>query len=178
MKYIILFLIAIIFSGTSAFAQIVEIGQKAPDFELIGYNLKPVKLDDFKGKNLVLFFVPGAFTGVCTKELCSFQSSLESYNKLDASVVCVTVDSPFSNKNWAEKNNVKYPVLSDYSRKTIIDYGVTLENFAGMKGYTAPQRSLFIMDKEGIVRFIWIADNAGMEPDYKQVEQEVAKLKQ
>ena len=158
-------------------AQDVKVGEKAPDFSLTAYNLKQVTLDDFKGKNLVLLFVPGAFTGVCTKEICSFQSALSRFNELNAEVLCVTVDAPFSNKAWADKNEVKFPVVSDYSRKAITDYGVRIENFAGMQGYTAPQRAVFAIDKQGIIQYKWVAENPGLEPNYEEVEKEVAKLK-
>ena len=154
----------------------VEIGQKAPSFELVDTDLKPRKLRDFLGKKIVLAFYPGAFTSVCTKEMCTFRDSLFAYNALDAQVIGISVNDPFSNKAFAEKNDLSFPLLSDYRRRVVRRYGVALDNFAGMKGYTAAQRSVFILDKKGVVRFKWISDNPGREPNYKMLEQALKEI--
>lgn len=155
----------------------VEVGQKAPEVEFVDTERKQVKISDFKGKTTVLAFFPGAFTGVCTKEMCAFRDSLSKFSSLDANVVGISVDSPFSNKSFKEANKLNFAILSDYSRGGVKAYGIELENFAGLKGYTAAQRAVFILDKDGVVKSKWIAENPGIEPNYEQVAKEVEKLR-
>jgi peroxiredoxin len=90
-------------------------------------------------------------------------------NDANAIVLGIDVDAPFSNQAFIDKNNLTFPILSDYARTTVDAYGVALENFAGMNGYTAAQRSVFIIDENGNLMWKWIADNAGQEPDYDKV---------
>jgi peroxiredoxin len=154
----------------------VEIGERAPDVELVDTERKPVKISDFKGKRTVLAFYPGAFTGVCTKEMCTFRDSLSKFNSLDANVVGISVDPPFSNKAFKEQNKLNFPILSDYNRDAVRAFGVALENFAGLRGYTSAKRAVFILDKEGVVKFKWVSDNPGIEPNYEQVLSELSKV--
>ncbi len=155
----------------------VELGQNAPEVELVDTDRKQVKISDFKGKTTVLAFFPGAFTGVCTKEMCTFRDSMSKFNSLDANVVGISVDSPFSNKSFKESNKLNFPILSDYGRNGVRTYGIELENFAGLRGYTAAQRAVFVLDKNGVVRSKWVAENPGLEPNYEQVSKEVEKLR-
>ena len=157
--------------------KLVEIGQKAPDVELVDTEKKPVRISDLKGKTTVLAFFPGAFTGVCTKEMCTFRDNLAKFNSLSANVVGISVDSPFADKGFKDANHLTFPLLSDYDRRAVNAYGVPLENFASLKGYTAAQRSVFVLDKEGIIRAKWVAENPGIEPDYEWISSEVEKLR-
>ncbi|HVB11927.1 MAG TPA: peroxiredoxin [Nitrososphaerales archaeon] len=155
----------------------VETGQKAPNVELVDTDKKPVKISDYRGKPTLLLFYPGAFTGVCTKEMCTFRDSLAKYNQLGINVVGISVDGPFANKAFKDANGVNFPLLSDYAHEAIKAYGVTLENFAGLKGYTASKRAVFVLDKDQNVRFKWVSDNPGIEPDYNTVAKEAEKVK-
>ena len=147
------------------------LGQTAPSFTLLDNKRASVSLADLTAKgSVVLAFYPAAFTGVCEKELCRFRDSLADLNSLNASVVGISVDAPFSNAAFAAKNGVEYPLLSDYSRATVKAYGVALDNFAGMAGYTAAQRAVFIVNSDGVVTYEWIAPNPGVEPDYAAVQ--------
>ena len=136
-----------------------------------------MKISDFKGKTTVLLFFPGAFTGVCTKEMCTFRDSMANYNKLNANVVGISVDSPFSDKAFKDANQLSFPLLSDYAREAVKAYGVELPNFAGLNGYTAAKRAVFILDKDQNVRFKWVSDNPGVEPNYATVAQEAEKAR-
>ncbi|MGA2874046.1 MAG: peroxiredoxin [Nitrososphaerales archaeon] len=155
----------------------VEVGQKAPDVELVDTDKKMVKISEYRGKPTVLLFYPGAFTGVCTKELCTFRDGLTKYNQLGVSVLGISVDGPFANKGFKDANNLNFPLLSDYTRDAVKAYGVTLENFAGLKGYTASKRAVYVLDKDQNVRFKWIGENPGIEPDYNMVAREAEKVK-
>ncbi len=154
----------------------LEVGNKLPEVNLYGYDLKAKSLNEYRGKNLLIAFFPGAFTGVCTKEACTLQDGLGSFSQMNAVVIGITVDSPFSNKSWADKNGVTFPIFSDYSRQALKAFDVELNNFAGMEGYTAAKRSVFIFDKEGTLKYKWISDNPGIEPPYDELNTELSKL--
>jgi|TARA_B110000196_G_C20656153_1_gene435286 peroxiredoxin len=153
-----------------------EVGQKAPDFTLFDSAKQPTKLSDSKGKNVVLAFYPGAFTGVCTTEMCTFRDRFDSFNSMNAQVLGVSVDGIFAQKAFSDANNLNFPLLSDFNRETVEAYGVALPNFAGMEGYTASERAVFVIDKDGVIRFRWVGENPGVEPDYDEVQRQVDAL--
>ena len=154
----------------------VKVDEKAPDFTLPDTERKMRKLSDFYGKKLVLAFFPGAFTSVCTREMCSFRDSLVKFNELKAQVIGVSVNDPFSNAGFAERNMLSFPLLSDYNREVIRLYDIELKDFAGLKGYSVAKRSVFVLDKKGVVRYRWISDNPGIEPNYKEIEHVLEQL--
>ena len=121
------------------------------------------------------FFV-GAFTSVCTKEMCAFRDSMARLIDLKAQVIGISVNDPFSNKAFAEKNRLPFPILSDYNRDVIRTYGIESSDFAGLKGYTVAKRSIFVIDEKGIVRYVWITDDPTVEPNYAEVEETISKL--
>jgi len=125
----------------------INVGQKAPDFTIPDTDLKHRRLRDFLDKNVVLAFYPGAFTAVCTKEMCTFRDSLAKLSDLKAQVVGISVNDPFSNKAFAEASRLNFPLLSDYNREVVKIYGVSATDFAGLKGYTAAKRSIFIINR-------------------------------
>lgn len=151
--------------------------EKAPNFTLLDGARKAVSLSDFAGKTVVLAFFPAAFTGVCTKELCTFRDSLAAFNDVGASVLGICVDAPFSNAAFAEKNGLNFPILSDYDRKAVRAFDIAHDDFAGMAGYTAAKRSVFVIDGEGVIRYAWVAPNPGVEPSYDEVKAAVAALR-
>ncbi len=152
------------------------IGEKAPDFTLPDTELKPRNLREFQGQKIVLAFFVGAFTSVCTKEMCTFRDSMGRLTDLKAQVIGISVSDPFSNKAFAEKNNLPFPILSDYTREVIKTYNLEFPDFAGLKGYTVAKRSIFMLDRQGIIRYIWITENPSVEPNYSRVEQALSEL--
>lgn len=155
----------------------VKVGEKAPEFTLVDTGLKPRSLRDFLGKTTVLAFYPAAFTGVCTKEMCTFRDSLAQLNGIGAQVVGISADIPFSNKAFAEQNGLTFPVLSDYNREAIKAFGITFPDLAGLKGLTVAKRSVFVLDKQGIVRYAWVSEDPKKEPDYAEVTKAAQSLK-
>ena len=147
----------------------VTVGSKAPDFTLFDTEKKSRSLREFLGKKTVLAFYPGAFTGVCTKELCALRDSMSRFSELSAQIIGISVDSPFANKAFAAQNNLQFPLLSDFTRATIRDYGIVHEGFSGLTGYAASKRSVFVLDKDGVVRYAWVSENPGVEPNYEEV---------
>ena len=154
----------------------VEIGQAAPDFTLHDTGLQQRSLSEFKGKNVVLAFFPGAFTGVCTTEMCTFRDQTDQFNSLNAQVLGISVDPPFSQKAWADQHNLTFPILSDFGRQVVNQYGVPLPNMGRMEGYVAAQRAVFIADKDGVVRYKWVADSPANEPDYDEIRRTLDQL--
>lgn len=154
----------------------VAVGSPAPNFDLFDNARQRVTLEGQRGKTVVLAFFPAAFTGVCEKELCSFRDSLAALNDLNATVLGVSVDAPFANKAFADKNGLNFPLLSDYAREAVRAYDVAHDDFAGMPGYTAAKRSVFVIDPEGVVRYAWVGPNPGVEPNYDEVKAAVAKI--
>jgi len=154
----------------------VNVDDKAPDFTIVDTDKKPRTLKEFQGKNVVLAFFPGAFTGVCTKEVCTLRDAMARFNELNAQVLGISVDSPFANKAFANQNNLQFPLLSDYARTVLKSYGIVHEGFAGLEGYAAAKRSVFIVDKSGIVRYAWISENPGVEPNYDEVTKTLSTL--
>ncbi len=143
----------------------VEVGEKIPDLELVDTDLKKVKISDFKGKVVVLAFYPAAFTSVCTKEMCTFRDSLAKFNDINAIVLGISVDPPFSNKAFKEYNKINFPILSDYNRDAVKKLGIDWE-FPNLKGYVLAKRSVFIVDKDGKVVYKWVSEDPGKEPPY------------
>lgn len=154
----------------------IKVGDKGPNFMLPDADLKMRSLSDFLGRKVVLAFFVGAFTSVCTKEMCAFRDSMARLIDLKAQVIGVSVNDPFSNKAFAEKNMLPFPILSDYNRETIKTYGIETPNFGGLKGYTVAKRSIFILDKNGVVRYMWITEDPTIEPNYSEIENAIAKI--
>ena len=154
----------------------VEVGQKAPEFSLYDQDRKERSLSEFKGKNVVLAFYPGAFTGTCTTEMCTLRDRADQFNSLNAQVLGISVDSPFAQKAWADANNLNFPILSDFNRQVVNQYDVALPNLGGLQGYIAADRAVFVVDKEGVVRYKWLAPSPADEPDYEELRQALAQL--
>ena len=154
----------------------VSVGEKAPDFALPDTDRKMRRLSEFLGRKVILAFFPGAFTSVCTREMCSFRDSMTRLNELKAQVIGVSVNDPFSNKGFAEKNMLSFPLLSDYNREVIRLYGIELKDFAGLKGYSAAKRSVFILDQKGFVRYRWVSDDPAVEPNYEEIKRALEQI--
>jgi glutaredoxin-dependent peroxiredoxin len=155
----------------------VNQGEKAPAFTLSDADRKPRSLQEMlnpKGATLVAFF-PGAFTSACTKEMCALRDGLAEFNKLNAQVVGIDVNDPWTNKAFVEKNSLNFPILSDYTRDTVRQYNVYHENFGNLKGYTVAKRSVFILDQNGVVTYKWVSDDPTKEPNYDELKKAVAK---
>lgn len=151
------------------------IGQPHPALaNLYGTDRKPFDAAAFAGKKLVVAFYPAAFTGVCTKELCTFRDSIAALNEVGAQVIGVSVDAPFSNAEFAAKNGLNFPIFSDYTRATSTAWGVLMEGLGGLPGYTSSKRAVFVIGTDGNVVYEWVGPNPGVEPDYDAVKAAVA----
>jgi peroxiredoxin len=154
----------------------LSVGAKAPEFKLVDADKKEHTLSEYLGKKTVLSFFPGAFTGVCTKEMCAFRDSMANLNGMNAQVIGICPDSPFAIKVFAETNKLTFPILSDYTRTAIKAYDVLLENFAGLPGYVSSQRAVFVLDKSGIIKYVHVTANPGVEPVYDEINKALNSL--
>ena len=155
----------------------IKVGDKAPDFTLVTQTANGpelVKLGDLIGKsNIVLLFVPMAFTGVCTKEFCDISAGLSDYEALDAKVFGISGDNPFAQAAWAEKEGITIPLLSDYEHAVAAAYGVAYEQFlpeANLIMGGVAKRSAFVLDKTGVVRYAEVQDHPKDLPDFEAVK--------
>ena len=157
----------------------LSVGTKAPDFTLkskpVGGELKDISLNDQKGKqNTVLLFVPLAFTGVCTQELCDISQGISQYQALNASVIGISIDSPFSQEAWAKQENITIPLASDLNKKTAEAYGVLLPDLIGLGAVSA--RAAFVIDKEGIIQYSEQTPTPKDLPNFDAIKAALEKL--
>lgn len=162
----------------------ITIGTKAPDFTLstaTAEGPKQVTLSEEVGKrHILLLFVPMAFTGVCTTELCEISKGIGSYDSLDCTVYGISGDNPFAQQAWAQKEGITIPLLSDYEHSAAKAYGIAYESFLpqiglGMGG--VPKRSAFLVDRAGIVQYAESSDDPKQLPDFKAIHAKLAELK-
>ena len=156
----------------------IEVGSKAPDFSLKSKNAEGVTDINLSGnygsKNTVLLFFPLAFTGVCTEELCDVTAGLGSYTELNAEVIGISVDSPFTQEVWAQKENIGITLASDLNKQTARDYGVLLDDLMGFGATSA--RAAFVVDKEGTIQYAEQTETPKDLPDFDAIKETLAKL--
>ena len=154
----------------------VTVGDTAPAFTLRATDKREVSLSEFSGQTIVMVFYPGAFTGVCDKELCAFRDSMDALNKADAVVLGISVDSPWANAEFARKYNLEFELLSDLNREAVHAYDASFVGLGGIDGYVSANRVVIIVDSAGVVRYRWVAVNPGVEPNYDEVVAAAAAL--
>lgn len=153
----------------------IQIGQQAPGFSLYDSDKQKVTLSDYKGKNVLLLFFPQAFTGTCTKELCSTRDNIALYNQANAQVLAISVDSVFTLGKYKEEQHLNFPLLSDFNKETSTTYGALYDNFVfDMRGVS--KRSAFIIDKEGVVRYAEVLETATDLPDFTAIQKTLSEL--
>jgi peroxiredoxin len=155
----------------------IKVGDKAPDFTLVSLTANGpelVTLSDLVGKsNIVLLFVPMAFTGVCTTEFCEISKGITEYEALDAKVLGISGDNPFAQDAWAKKEGITIPLLSDYEHAVTKAYGVAYEQFLPAKNLImggVPKRSAFVLDKAGVVKYAEVLESPGDLPDFEAIK--------
>jgi peroxiredoxin len=151
----------------------LQIGQSAPPFKLYDIDHKLRTLKEFKGKTVVLIFIPATFGDVCTQELHAFRDSLSNFEAVDAQVVAITVSDPFANRAFAEQNRISFPILSDFNRVIIRAYDIVQEDLVGLTGFTAAKRAVFVISPEGFIRWKWVSDKIRVEPPYGEIQHAV-----
>lgn len=150
----------------------ISVGTKAPDFTLKtkrGEDLKDIKLsDNFGKKKTVLLFFPLAFTGVCTKEMCDVSAGISSYEKLDAAVYAISVDSPFAQEAWADKEKISLPSSVISTRKSAKPTALSSPDLIGLGSVSA--RAAFVIDKNGVIKYSEQTPTPLELPDFKKIQ--------
>ena len=156
----------------------IAVGSAAPDFTLkskTSTGLVDVKLSaNFGSKNTVLLFVPLAFTGVCTQELCDITAGLGAYSALNADVIGISVDSPFAQEAWAQQSKIGIRLGSDLNKATPKAYDVVFPNLAGIGDPAA--RAAFVVDKAGVVQYAEQTPTPKDLPNFDAIKATLAKL--
>jgi len=146
----------------------IEIGQPAPDFTLYDSTKNKITLSDMKGQNVLLLFFPLAFTSTCTAELCSVRDNISFYNNVNAKVFGISVDSLHTLAKYKADQNLNFTLLSDFNKDVSSLYGSIYDTFGyNMKGVS--KRSAFVIDKDGIVRYTEVLENASEQPNFKNI---------
>lgn len=151
-------------------------GQEAPDFSLFSSDKTKVTLSDYNGKNVLLLFFPLAFTGVCTKELCGIRDDIARYSNANAEVLGISVDSPQTLHKFKEDQGYNFPLLSDFNKEVSTLYECIYSSFTGMDMHGVSKRSAFVIDREGIVQYAQVLENAGDLPDFETINQTLDTL--
>lgn len=156
----------------------LTIGDTAPDFTLVTLTPEGPALfslaDQIGESNILLLFVPMAFTGGCTKEFCDITADINTYESLDAQVYGISGDNPFAQAAWAEKEGIGLTLLSDYEHKVTEAYGCAYESFLPEKNLImggVPKRSAFVIDKEGKIRYAEVLDVPSDMPDFAAIQE-------
>lgn len=154
----------------------IVIGQKAPSFKLFDTDKKEQSLEDYKGKNVVILFFPFAFSSTCTKEMCQMRDEHKIYKDLDAEIIGISVDSFFTLGKWKAELNIPFTLLSDFNKETADAYDSLYATWGfGYKGVA--KRASFVIDKEGIIRYIEILENASDYPNIDGIKAALNSLK-
>lgn len=154
---------------------VLQIGTKAPEFTLRASDTSEVSLSELKGKNVVILFFPLAFTGVCTTELCTMRDNYSEYEQLDAEILGISVDSPFTLAKFKEEQKLNFNLLSDFNKEVSRAYGALYEDFVlDMKGVS--KRAVFVVDKNGIIRYSEVLENAGELPNFASLIEALKSL--
>ncbi len=147
----------------------IEVGQQAPDFSLYDSDKNKITLSQLKGQNVLLLFFPAAFTGTCTKELCSVRDNISLYNDTNAKVFGISVDMIYSLAKYKEEQKLNFPLLSDFNKEVSTAYGCLYDTFSyDMKGVS--RRSAFVIGKNGIIQYAEVLDKATDLPDFDAIQ--------
>jgi len=150
-------------------------GQQAPDFSLYDSDKNKITLSDLKGHNVLLLFFPAAFTGTCTKELCSVRDNIGLYNDTDAAVFGISVDMVYSLSKYKEEQRLNFPLLSDFNKEVSAAYGCLYDTFSyEMKGVS--KRAAFVIDRAGIVRYAEVLEKATDLPNFEAIQKTLQSL--
>ncbi|PWT70753.1 MAG: peroxiredoxin [Bacteroidetes bacterium] len=154
----------------------LAVGSKAPFFKLYNTERREMSLNDFSGRTLVINFFPAAFTGVCTEQLCTNRDEVSFYKGLDAAVIGISVDMPFSLKAFKEKNNINFELLSDFNKVTIHEYEMYHTNFVcGIRGVA--KRGVVVVDHLGHIGYSEETANPGIQVNFAALKEALERMK-
>mgnify|MGYP001426672540 CR=1 FL=1 len=147
----------------------LQVGNKIPEFSFFDSNHTERNSKEFIGTKTLFAFFPGAFTDVCTDELCQIGDMMNRFNDSDVKVVGISSDSPFALDAWATQNGITYDLISDYNLDCINAFGVSFTGLAGLPEYRSSNRAVFIADQDGTLVYSWVGEHPGMVPEYDAI---------
>jgi peroxiredoxin len=153
----------------------IDVGSQAPDFTLMNQDRQPVTLSALlQNGPVVLAFLPGAFSSVCTNEMCTFRDSIANLDATNGQVVGITTDTFFTLKAWGDQQRLGFALLSDYNKEAIQAYGVVNPDMIGLKNIA--KRAIVVIDRAGVVRYREVLEDARNEPDYDKLRQALTQV--
>ncbi len=152
-------------------------GDRVPDLTLLGHDMRPASLADYRGQPLVVLFFPLAFSSTCTEEMCTVSEDFAAYRGLGAEVVAVSVDSPYTLNRFRQECNADFPFLSDFHREAAAAFGVLREAplRSGLRGTS--ERAAFVIDPEGKVVYSWVGEHPGVLPPFEEIKEAVKEVR-
>ncbi len=154
----------------------IAAGTRAPNFTLYNTEKKPVTLSDFEGSTIILHFFPAAFSGVCTEQVCASRDDHAFYSEIGATVFGVSIDTPYSLKEFKSKNSITFEFLSDFNKQVIHEYDMYQCNFSfGFRGVA--KRGVVVIDATGVVVYSEETANPGVQVNFAALKEAISKLK-
>jgi peroxiredoxin len=150
-----------------------QVGDIAPDATVFVRPREPVQLRSYQDQPLVLLFFPLAFSGVCTKEMCTVAEDYSAWENLGARVVGISVDSPYVNQKFKEACNAKFPIVSDFNREATIAYDVVRPDLGGLKDVS--ERAAFVIGRDGVIKYAWVGEHPGVFPPLEEIKEAVKR---
>jgi glutaredoxin-dependent peroxiredoxin len=153
----------------------LKVGDKAPDFTLYSSEKKQVSLHDYRGKNVIILFFPLAFTSTCTKELCGVRDRVYNFDGLNTEVLAISVDTPQTLAKWKELEHYDFTMLSDFNKVVSNLYDTIYETFS-VDLHGVSKRSAFLVDKNGIIQYAEVLEDAGQIPNMEAIRSKLQEL--
>ena len=154
----------------------ISIGQKAPSFNLFDSDKKSINSASFAGQPVIILFFPFSFSSVCTAELCSMRDSMEIYNKANATVLGISVDSLYTLHQFKKDQQINFTLLSDFNKTVSREFGVLYDIFPTFEMQGVSKRAAFIIDKYGLIQYAEICASPGDMPDFAAIQSKIASL--
>ena len=153
----------------------LTIGSKVPEFNIVDSEKQPLTNETIAGKRTLILFFPAAFTGVCTKELCSVRDDLARYNNMNVNVIGVSTDTLFTLAKYKEEQGLNFTLGADYNKEMCAAFGASYDTFVfGMKG--TARRAAFIVDTDGTIQYAEVLESAGDLPNFEAIHSTLEKL--
>ena len=147
----------------------LAVGTSAPDFALpVIPKEDPLLLADYVGEGIVvLMFFPLAFSSTCTEQMCTVAENYSAWEALDAEVIGISIDSPWTNQKFAEECGATFPIASDFNKDVSTAYDALYDDLGGLKGVT--RRVVYVVDRAGTIVYAWEGEHAGIMPDFGEI---------
>jgi len=147
----------------------LPVGTTAPAFTLsVKPRGDPLLLADYRGEHIVvLMFFPLAFSSTCTEQMCTVAENYAAWEGLDAEIIGISIDSPWTNVKFAEECGATFPIASDFNKDVSAAYDALFDDLGGLKGVT--RRVVYVIDRAGTITYAWEGEHPGVMPDFDEI---------